>query len=252
MRSFEGARASPHSPVMKTISSLLSVVVSASLLGCGPNGFVGSRYVKSQTLSAAQGGALTISAADEPSLANTSIVFPPGALREDTTVTVELGLDDLSPGRASAVLVLGPAGTALEKDIEISLPLSLDARQRRADLFVEAKDRRITGAALRFDDSTGRVTFTSSSLKAYQAAAAALTTDGGAVACVTDDVCADNQDCVQGACTWKSSGSLACVTDDTCPWDDDCVAGQCVASSSSSDGGVDDHGGKGSDDDAGP
>lgn len=228
---------------------LLPSLLILSLAACGGSSLVGSRYVKSQQVSAALGGTVTVSAAEDSRLANASITFPPGALAADTVITVELGLDDLSAGRAGPVLVLGPEGLALAKDAEVVLPLSLDARQRSQDLFVIARgddgDSRFSGSALVADDSRSRVRFPVSKLRAFQGVVAATASGGGVTACTSDDVCAPNQDCVQGACTWSSSPSGAsCVTDDTCPWDHDCVASQCVPSSSSSDGGVDDHGGR--------
>src|SRR5205085_2335783 len=146
-------------------------------------------------------------------------------LAADTVVTVELGLDDLGPGRAGPVMILGPAGLTLSKEAELTLPLALDTRQSSDDVFVTTSDDRLGGT---LDDSKGRVKVRTTRLRAFQASAAARAADGSVVACVTDDVCADAQDCVQGACTTKhSSPGGACVTDDTCADAEDCINGQC-------------------------
>ncbi|MFZ5445698.1 MAG: hypothetical protein ACOZQL_37240 [Myxococcota bacterium] len=182
---------------MHRLLLLAAVVFSA----CGGTSFIGSRYVKSQAIGAA-GGTLTISATDDAQLANAALVVPPGALSDDVVITVERGLDDLSPGRAGPVLVLGPAGLPLRKAAKVVLPVTLDTRQRREDLFVSSRDGAAEGRVAQhaFDDSTGRVEFEVTELRAFQAIVASPGADGGVVACVTDDVCADHQDCINGAC----------------------------------------------------
>lgn len=200
-----------------------------ALAACG-NGLVGSRYVKSQTISASQGGALTVAATDDSELAGASLTIGPGALAADTVVTVERGLDDLGPGRAGPVLILGPSGLTLSKEAEVVLPVKLGSGQSKSDLSVKCDDDRLSGGSLAYDDSTGRVRLRTTKLGAFQASAAAVGSNGNVVACVTDDVCADEQDCIAGACTWKHSNpGGACVTDDTCADNEDCVGGQCVA-----------------------
>lgn len=186
------------------MKQLVSLLVLVSFTACGGSTFIGSRYVKSQAISALEGGVFSITAADDDRLANTVVTIPPGAFADDTVLTAELGLDDLSTERAGAVLVLGPRDLQLAKEIEIELPFALGAQQSRAALGLVAADdsgpRAVSG--LQVDDSTGRVRFRTSRLGAFQCTAAA--SDGGA-ACVTDDTCPTDHDCKSGRCVPKSN-----------------------------------------------
>src|SRR5438128_2243082 len=78
---------------------------------CNPTQTVGSRYVKSQTISASQGGALTVDSSESPELAGTKLVIEPGALAIDTEITLELGDKPITQGNdksAGELALWGP------------------------------------------------------------------------------------------------------------------------------------------------
>ncbi|HEY0882320.1 MAG TPA: hypothetical protein VGD87_12345 [Archangium sp.] len=186
------------------MKSLLPVLAFFSLTACGGSGFIGSRYVKSQVISALEGGIFSITAGDDSRLAGTVVTVPPGALSEDTALTAELGLDDLSSARAGSVLVLGPRALQLGKEIEIALPFTLGTQQSRSALSLVALDDSGSREVPIFqvDDSSGLVRFRTTRLGAFQCAAGSA--DGGA-SCVTDDTCPDEHDCKAGRCVPKSN-----------------------------------------------
>src|SRR5450432_3785038 len=74
---------------------LLAAVLCCS---CSNTQGLGSRYVAEQTVTASQGGTLTVAAADSPELAGTQLQIPAGALAADTHITLELGSTALVQG----------------------------------------------------------------------------------------------------------------------------------------------------------
>lgn len=93
---------------------------------CSTQQNVGTRYVKTMALTASQGGTLTVEASESAELAGFDLVVPPGVLPADTTLTLELGLDDVATAPASPagpVVILGPELTFLE-GVQLTLPAS--------------------------------------------------------------------------------------------------------------------------------
>ncbi len=102
----------------------LLLLAFALFVSCGTSQHVGSRYLKTVAMTAAQGGTLSVTSAESVELGGLRLVVPSGALAVDTTLTLELGLDDVASAPnspAGSVAVLGPALTFL-KDVELHLP----------------------------------------------------------------------------------------------------------------------------------
>src|SRR5258705_8870717 len=82
---------------------------------------VGSRYVKSEQVSAANGKTLTVTNSESKELAGTKLEIGPGALPGDKQITLELGTSNIVTGNdtaAGVVAVWGPPGTIFAKPVE--------------------------------------------------------------------------------------------------------------------------------------
>jgi hypothetical protein len=124
---------------MRSLSRTMGLAGLCCLAGCSTSQNVGSKYAKSQPVSATQGGTVTVTSADDPTLAGTSITIPPGALAKDTTITITEGDTISVPSGASLVgpvADFGPNGTAFSHPATITLPFQLAAGQSPADLGV--------------------------------------------------------------------------------------------------------------------
>ena len=107
-------------------NAVLAVVVSC-IGACGPTKTVGSRYVASRLVNAANGDSIAVSAADSPELAGTVLKIPPGALADNTQITLELGEGNLTrtgTRAAGPVAIFGPSGTKFSKPVELTLPFA--------------------------------------------------------------------------------------------------------------------------------
>ncbi|MBK7861598.1 MAG: hypothetical protein IPJ65_23880 [Archangiaceae bacterium] len=94
---------------------------------------VGSKYVKTEKISASQGGSLTVAASDSPELAGAKLVIPPGALAADQEITLELGSAPITQGgdkAAGQVALWGPSGTRFAMPVEMTLPYTPCQRVR--------------------------------------------------------------------------------------------------------------------------
>ncbi|MFZ5441399.1 MAG: hypothetical protein ACOZQL_15430 [Myxococcota bacterium] len=111
---------------MKLIRNAMWMVAGAlALAACGP-GNVGSRFVKSQPVTASQGAVVTVTADESPALAGTRLEIPAGALSADTLVTIELGMDSILGAELSAgpAVIFGPPELSLNADATLVLPVS--------------------------------------------------------------------------------------------------------------------------------
>jgi hypothetical protein len=120
-----------------------------------PN-YLASEFVKSQLIHAAEGGTITVSASDSPTLAGMTVVIPPGALAADTRITVGYGggtaaewstmpsptasLVPPSVQAAGPVVYLGPDGTAFGIPATVTLPFALPAGGPQNQLAVYARE----------------------------------------------------------------------------------------------------------------
>jgi hypothetical protein len=162
--------------VQRALTAL--TVAALCQTGCGiKTEIVASKYVRSQLILAAQGGTLTVTAADSATLAGTQIVIPPGALVADTVITVGPGAGSIAPagvqtagpcahdpnGNLACVVVVGPDDTMFNHPATVRLPFTLPSGAQLDQLVVDAKE----------SDGEG-----------YQIVNSALTIDGGLVSFV--------------------------------------------------------------------
>jgi hypothetical protein len=101
---------------------------------------VASKYVRSQLILAVDGGTLTVIAADSQELAGTRVEVPPGALAQDTVITVgPPGNSTLVPASATAgpLVDLGPEGTTFDPSATVTLPFSLPPTAQVVQLVVD-------------------------------------------------------------------------------------------------------------------
>lgn len=108
--------------------SLLSLLLGAA---CNDPMVVGSVHIKSGQIDAAAGGTLTITAADHPQLAGTSITIPPNALAASTRIAI--GLSELSlaygdnlPG--GPALYFSPIDLQLRTPALVTIPYDAGAK----------------------------------------------------------------------------------------------------------------------------
>ena len=104
---------------------------------------LGSHFVKSQLISAAQGGTVTVTASDDAHLAGLTVTIPPNALAADTTITVAEGSQVPYPANGTTAAVsadLGPEGTTFASLVTITLPYTLPASVSVKNLEIVAVD----------------------------------------------------------------------------------------------------------------
>ena len=107
---------------MTSRSGLLAL--AALFASCNTQQDVGTRYLKTMALTTSQGGTFSVDSSESAELAGLSLVVPAGALPADTTLTLELGLDDIVSSPASPagpVAILGPE-LAFLRDVELRMP----------------------------------------------------------------------------------------------------------------------------------
>jgi hypothetical protein len=118
-------------------ASVLIVVVSA----CAKSD--GISVARRQRITALSGGVIEVTAADDALLAGTRIEIPPGALAQDTTITIARGGDPIVVGRAegvSPVVRFAPAGTTFVSPVRLTLPYTPSVGQHRLRVHVREGD----------------------------------------------------------------------------------------------------------------
>lgn len=152
--------------------SVAAVLALCCAAACDSNQTVGSRYAKSALVRAAPGGAVTVTAEDDATLAGASVQIPPGALAADTTITIAEANPLTLPEGASAcgpAVEFGPGDAGFSHPVTIVLPFRLAAGQGADGLAVQAIDGtgavvRVWGPDLLIDADAGTVAFTASHL----------------------------------------------------------------------------------------
>jgi Cys-rich repeat protein len=216
--------------------------------GCGRNDTLGSRFVKSQRVSAASGATLVVSRDESPELAGARLDIPPGALASDLTITLDLKLAAIAPGGQAAgpVAVFGPAGTSLAVAARLTLPFKLEDGQHLEHLAVRAADDRghhadVGHAELEVDDQGGTVTLSVRALGEFEAEAHQ--------ACAVDSDCPGGLVCSSGECEdrQETDGGTPyyCTADSDCPAGFSCQHGECEVAGTDDHGGADGGGGNG-------
>jgi hypothetical protein len=162
------------------------LLASAALIAwaCGTDRTVGSRFVKSELVSAARGGTISVSAGEEPQLAGTRLTVPAGALSADTQLTLELGRAAIAASPRGPVAVWGPSGTTFATPARLTLPVALQGPEEAAllEISVEEADGSrfvIPSSELTVDVGAGLVSFPVKGFTRFQPGTT-LRADGGA------------------------------------------------------------------------
>lgn len=192
---------------------------------CGRVEPLGSRYVKSQTVYAAEGAVLHVSEAEEPALAGTELSIPPNALAKDTVITLELGTEDLAANPAGPVAVWGPSGTAFSTPGEMTLPFKLPAGAQPHQLAVAVRESSgaqhlIPNDQLAVNAQTRRVRFPVHHFTSFQPVV-------NLVQCLSNADCGSAQVCVNGACQAPADAGAVCMGDADCAMGEECINGAC-------------------------
>ncbi len=125
---------------MRNYSKLIVWVGLCCTWACGNKQLnLASKYVKSQAITASQGGTVSVTSSDDPSLAGTSIQIPPKALSQDTTITLTVGNALTLVGgdqAAGPVVDFGPDGTTFQYPPTVTLPVSIPSGRSDSELIV--------------------------------------------------------------------------------------------------------------------
>lgn len=177
---------------------------------------VASRYVKSVSVSAEEGATISVSQAESGELAGSGLFIPPGALVEDTVITVEVGaanqVEDPSLP-AGPVAVWGPAGTRFQVAAEMILPFGLPEGTSADDLYVDVLEDDgtrlfVEHAQLVVDSETGTVRFPVSGFTGYQPGIRGCTS--------ANHPCPAYAVCQQGHCVGNACGNSTCAVGALC------------------------------------
>ena len=196
------------------------------MAACGPTKTVGSRYVKSQTVTST-GASIVVASSDSPELAGTVLRIEPGALSTAVKITLELGTTDLV-GRgtkaAGHVAIWGPPGTKFSKPVELTLPYALPAGETSDNLFVQVTEDDgshfvVDRARLTLDEPDHLVRVNIEGFTGFQ--------PGTSQTCTANNLCPAGQVCVNGQC--KSPGCNGTTNTCACMSNADCQAGQVCA-----------------------
>ena len=209
--------------------AILAAVFSC-IGACGQLKTVGSKYVVSETVTAAEGKSITVLASDSPELAGTVLKIEPGALSANTTITLELGVSDLvvdGKTPAGPVAIWGPAGTKFTRPVELTLPYVLPAGESLDRVFIQVREadgttfvvdpKRIT-----FDEVNHLARFTVDGFTGFQ--------PGVGQQCTANTACPSGESCVMGMCRATGCGSTnscGCTDNSQCAAGEICANGLC-------------------------
>lgn len=189
---------------MLSCRAVVVVLCLALVGGCNSDRVVGSSYLASGVVSAGSGGAVTVVSTEVPALVGTKITIPPGALAQDTEITIAPATKAAVPDGVQAagpVAEFGPDGTTFAQPATMTLPFELPAGAAAEDLVVFALESdgtrlRIAHAHLSIDAAAKRVTFPVNGFTSFGCGI-----EG--VECTVDSDCSDS--------SMDTSGQLACV-----------------------------------------
>lgn len=191
---------------------------------CGTEKTVGSRFVKSELISASRGGSIGVSQAEEPALAGTTLAVPPNALGQDARLTLELGLTDLSSSPRGPVAVWGPSGTTFTTPARLTMPLLVNADEAHLiEIVVEEGDGTrfvIPNDQLTIDTSAKLVTFSVKGFTRFQPGTG--TRDAGAGG-GTAGTAGGTANTAGGTSSAGGGAALSCRSDADCPSTQQCA-----------------------------
>lgn len=203
-----------------TLPAVFSVAV---VLGyaCGTEQTVGSRFVKSELVSSARGGEIAVAPAEEPALAGAKLSVPPNALAKDATLTLELGMTDVSSAPRGPVAIWGPSGTLFSTPAKLTLPLVLSSPDETASIEIvveEADGRRfvIPNAELTIDAAGRFVTFPVKGFTRFQPGVAPARDAGSAGGSAGGGNAA-------GGASAGGTAAISCRSDADCPSTHQCA-----------------------------
>lgn len=188
------------------------VVVAAGILasGCSTEPQeVGSANVKSALIIAADGGQIVVTSEDHVGLAGTRIVIPPGALAQDTRITIRPGPESIADAdgiSAGPAVRFGPDGTTFSTAAQVTLPYTAAWDPDLARVFVQ----RTSGAAvvlpfdLLWNESDRTTTLDVTAFSVFQ---------GGRATSACSHLVCDTNVCRQGRC----GGNPTCAAADCGP-----------------------------------
>lgn len=192
-------------------------------LGCVQTQTIASRYLKSQLISAPDGGGFTVLDTENEELAGFSLTIPPGALSADTQVTLEVGLDDLvafPDSAANRVAIIGPSSVVLTRAATIGFPYVSESDEERYDIDVlrsgDGGQSRVAASDVFVDARTHQVTISTTNLGSFQVIQRH---------CISSETCAPGV-CVAGRCRGPQCGSVTCAPGATCC---DASCGSCAS-----------------------
>ncbi len=150
------------------LKTCAAVLWCLGALSCSVNTTPGTKYAKTQQVSALTGGTVAVTAADDPALAGLKLLIPPGALAQDTVITVAEGNSLVLPDGALAVgpvADLGPTDATFSRQVTIVMPFTLAAGQATDGLAIQGTDAEgnsvhVSNADLTIDATAHTVAFT--------------------------------------------------------------------------------------------
>lgn len=212
-----------------TIRRWSGVAVLAALAvisyACGTEKTVGSRFVKSELISATRGGSIGVTQAEEPALAGTTLAVPPSALLVDSRLTLELGLTDLSSTPRGPVAIWGPSGTTFSPEAKLTMPIVLQSADEASLLEIVVEEENgtrfvIPNEQLTIDTTAHLVTFSVKGFTRFQPGTAQR--DGGAGG-GTAGAAGGTANTAGGSASAGGGAALSCRSDADCPANQQCA-----------------------------
>ncbi len=186
----------------RSIAISTAALMCCCFLACNGKDNVGSKYAKTQQVQALNGGTVSVTSSDDPYLAGTVVQIPPGALDQDTLITVAEGAAlSLHDGAKAGgpVAEFGPASATFIHPVTVTLPYQLDSGLDPSGLAVQGVDGNgqvitVAFADLKIDAVNHTLAFTTRHLIRY----AALWSGSGGTVCPQGEVlcgCCGNGTC---------------------------------------------------------
>ncbi len=212
--------------ILKTLKTLKPTTIFSSccsallvFAACGTP-IVGSRFVKSEAVSASQGKTIAVSEKDSAVLAGTSLAVPAGALAQDTVITLEVGLDTLldADEAAGPVTTWGPAGTRFSTPAIMTVPLTVNQSGDELTILVQEADgtRFELPASAVTVDAQGRARFAVNGFTSFQPQRRRP--------CTANAQCRSGEVCRAGRCR---PAATQCQADTDCAQGQACTSGVC-------------------------